>query len=343
MSSEPSNYFSSLFQILVGYRGSQLLAVAAKINLANYLEKGAKTCEELAQLTATHPDPLYRFLRAATGLGLVAEQGKGTFELTEMGAFLSPGHPQSLRDLILFLGSEERWKGWGDLLYSLQTGQPAFEHVFGVELFDYYTAHPEAGEIHDRAMTALSKGQLASILEAYDFSGFKRVADIGGGNGRLISAVLSQNQGVRGVLFDLPEVVGRAKALLEAEGVADRCEIVGGSFFENVPGGCDAYLLRQVIHDWDDTRATQILSRCRQAMPPGSKILIFGWVLPEKVVAAPGYNAGHWLDLEMLVSTPRGRERTEAEFNRLLEAAKLKLVRIVPTKSGQSIVEALPI
>jgi hypothetical protein len=241
-----------------------------------------------------------------------------------------------MRNGAIFMGEEWHWRVWGDMLYSVETGKPAWGHVHGAEVFDYFAQNPRQAEIFNNAMTDMSAATAPVVVEAYDFSGIKRLTDIAGGHGYLLAQVLKINPEMKGVLFDMPSVINGAGALLEEEGVAERVEKVSGDFFSSVPEGADAYMMKHIIHDWDDERAIKILQNIRQMMADDGKVLIIETVVPEG-------NEPHYsklLDLEMLAS-PGGIERTAAEYRDLLAAAGLRLTRIIPTRSPFSIVEAV--
>jgi len=274
-------------------------------------------------------------------LGVVAEEADGRIRLTLLGAPLCTDVPGSVRDRVLFLTGEWFWRSWGNLLYSVRTGAPAFDQVFGMSNFDYWEHQPEAGLIHDASFTAMARSTSAPIVAAYDFSRFRTVADIGGNEGPLLAAILTANTGVRGILFDLPSVVAGAAMALAAAGVADRCTVVGGDFFTAIPTGADAYLLKYILHDWDDERATTILRRCRAAMVPGATLLVIEQVLPEHLEAGPAAVPAARLDLQMLVLTPGGRERTASQFRGLLAESGFELQRVLPTATPFHILEAM--
>lgn len=233
------------------------------------------------------------------------------------------------------LGSDH-YLGWGNLLHSIKTGEIAFDNVAGMNVWEYYQQHPEDGKPFERAMTNVTKTILEAVLASYDFSGFNRVIDVGGGRGSLLAAILQSNPTVCGVLFDLPTVIDSAKTIFESEGLSDRCDLVAGDFFTSVPTGGDAYLLKWIIHDWEETKALTILKNCHQAMVDGGKLLLFEQVIP----TGNEPNFAKLLDLNMLVMTG-GRERTEAEYQTLLQLAGFKLTRIVATDSPTSIIEAV--
>jgi len=233
--------------------------------------------------------------------------------------------------------NEELYRAWGDVLHSVLTGQPAFEHHFGMPVFAYYAQHPESDRVLNEALAGYTHQVARGVAGTYDFSPFGTVVDVGGGYGALLATILRSNPKARGILFDQPHVVTGAEELLTAAGVADRCARIGGDFFSAVPGGGDAYLLSQILHDWDDDRSVAILRQCRRAMASHGKLLVVEYVLP------PGNEPffGKWLDLHMLV-VASGRERTAAEYDTLFRAAGFALARVLPTPVGPSVVEAVP-
>ncbi|HYY57046.1 MAG TPA: methyltransferase [Pyrinomonadaceae bacterium] len=325
-----------LTQMVFGALMTQALYVAAKLELADLLADGPRSVGELAAATDTHEQALYRLLRSLAGAGVFCETEPKIFALTPLAEPLRSDAPNSLRNGVIFMGEEWHWRVWGDLLYSVRTGKPGWGHMHGAEVFDYFAVNPEQAEIFNRAMTDMSQATAPAVVEGYDFSGIRTLADIAGGHGYLLSQVLKAYPDMKGILFDVPPVLSGADALLEREGVSGRVERVAGDFFASVPAGADAYMMKHIIHDWDDRRATKILSNIREVMPLAGKVLIVEMVVPEG-------NEPHYsklLDLEML-SSPGGVERTALEYRELLAAAGLRLTRIVPTRSPFSIVEAV--
>ncbi len=327
----------ALLRLVSGAWAAQAVYAAAKLGVADLLADGPRPCAELAEATGTHAPSLYRVLRALAGLGVFAEEADGRFRLTPMAECLRTGVPGSVRPFAVFLGEEWIWRSWGEILHSVRTGEPAFERVFGMPVFEYYARHPEAGRVSVEGLASLSARENAAIVAAYDFSDARSVADVGGGRGSLLAAILDANPGVRGVLFDRPQVVEMARPALEAAGLSGRYDPVPGDFFTAVPAGADLYLMKKVIHDWDDERARTILANCRAAMPGTGRLLLIEQVVPP----GNGPSYAKLLDLHMLVYTG-GRERTEAEFRDLLASAGLELRRIVPTASNVSVVDAIP-
>ncbi|MDQ3650224.1 MAG: acetylserotonin O-methyltransferase [Acidobacteriota bacterium] len=325
-----------LTNLAFGAMMTQALYVAAKLGIADLLKDKPRSITELAAATGTHEGALYRVLRSLAGVGVFAETDPKVFSLTQYAEPLRSDAPSSMRNGAIFMGEEWHWRVWSDMLYSVRTGKPAWGHVHGAEVFDYFEANREQAEIFNGAMTDMSVGTAPVVVEAYDFSSFKTIADIAGGHGYLLAQILKATPNLDGILFDMPQVIEGAGALFEKEGVTNRVEKVAGSFFESVPSGADAYIMKHIIHDWDDERCVRILSNIHAAMSDDGKVLIAETVVPAG--DAPHYSK--LLDLEMLVS-PGGAERTEAEYRALLAAAGFTLTRIIPTKSPFSIIEAV--
>jgi hypothetical protein len=327
-----------LWRMANAYQASQAIHVAATLGIADLLEAGPRSTEDLAQATHTHAPSLYRLLRALSSVGVFAEQADGRFGLTPLAEHLRTDAPGSLRAWAMFLGRPYIWSAWAHLLESVRTGETAFPKLHGTSYWEYLTPRPEEGAIFDAAMTELSALAAEAIVGSYDFSGISVLADVGGGQGRLLAAILKANPALRGVLFDQSHVVANARELLEREGVSERCEVVGGSFFEAVPTGADAYLLKSVILDWDDATAIRILGKCRAAMPRSGRLL-----LVERLVGPPNEpDPAKFSDLNMLVMQG-GRARTTEEFARLYTAAGFRLAGVTETGSPYDIIEATPI
>lgn len=300
--------------------------MAAELGLADRLADAPQTGAELAAATGAHPQALRRLLRALVAMEVLAEVD-GRFRLTPVGEELREGRQKGAAR---FYGGDPNWGAWGALTHSIMTGERGFDHVFGMRNWEYYKSHPEAAARFDAAMHAMTGGIAAGIVAAYDFSRFGLVVDVGGGDGTLLAEILRANPGVRGLLFDRPDVVARAQPGLES---------VGGSFLERVPEGGDAYLMKSIIHDWEDTEGVQILRRCREAMTPAARLLLVERVLPERI--GPDDLEAMLGDLNMLTG-PGGRERTEAEFSALLREGGFALQRVVPTGTYMSVLEAIP-
>jgi predicted O-methyltransferase YrrM len=326
---------AAFYQLVNGAHVTQIVYIAAKLRIADLLADGPCTAEELAAATGAHSGALYRVLRTLASLGIFSEIAPRCFDLTPLAELLRDDHPASMRAFTIFRG-EEDYRAWADTLHSVMTGAPAFEHVYGMSHFAYLAAHPEAGATFNRTMIEGSRQATAAVVVAYDFSVARTLVDVGGGQGALITAILRAYPALRGILFDQPHMVAGARSALEGAGVADRCECAGGDFFASVPSGADLYVLRRILHDWDDERAVTILRSCVQAMTPSGKVLVVEHVLG----SGSEPSRALFLDLQMLV-LERGRERTEAEFHALFTAAGLALTRIVPLSTGQSIVEGV--
>lgn len=329
----------AMMELLTSRMVSQPLYVAAQLGIADLLKDGPKTADELATATGTHAPSLYRLLRTLASISIFAEGEDGRFELTPLANCLQTGAEGSVGAVATMFAQEWHSRPWEHLLESVKTGKTAFELVYGKKAFEYLAENPEAGKIFDSAMTDLTSMQNPAITAAYDFSGIGKLADIAGGHGGLIAAILNANPKIEGFLFDQPQVIAGALPLLESQGVAGRCKLIAGDFFESVPAGCDAYILKSIIHDWDDEQALVILKNCRKAtLGKNSKLLLV------EIVILPGNEPsfGKLTDLEMLVMAG-GRERTEAEYRTLLRAAGFNLTNIVPTEAPQSVIEAVPI
>jgi len=323
-----------LGQMISAYWTSQAIYVAAKLELADRLASGPKTVAELARATNTHSDSLYRLLRALASVGIF-KQGEGDkFELTPLAEPLRQNVPGSQWAMAIMMG-EEHYRAYGELMYSVRTGRSAFEHLYGLPVFEYLGTKPQQAAIFDAAMTAIHGQETQQMIDAYDWSTIKVIADIGGGNGTTLIGLLEAVPHLRGILFDLPHVADRASKAIDKAGLASRCQVLGGSFFESVPPGADAYIMRHIIHDWDDSRSITILSNCRKQLPAGGKVIIVESVIPQG--NEPAF--AKWLDLTML-TIPEGRERTEAQFRSLLQQAGLSLTRVVPTAGEICLIEA---
>lgn len=323
-------------QLAFGALITQALAAAAKLGVADLLAEKPLPVSELAAKTESHERSLYRVLRSLASVGVFVETEPKVFANTVYSEVLRSDVPNSTKGGAIFMGADWHWSVWGDMLYSVKTGKPAWGHIHGQEVFDYFPAHPEAAEIFNNAMTNMSTGTAPAIVEALDLTGINTIADIAGGHGYLLSQILKANPDVKGVLFDMPSVIEGAASLLEKEGVAERVEKVSGDFFASVPSGADAYIMKHIIHDWNDEQCVTILKNIYSAMNENGKVLIVEVVVPTG-------NEPHFskiMDLEMLVS-PGGVERTDEEYKELLAAAGFCLTRIIPTKSPYSIVEGV--
>jgi hypothetical protein len=329
-SKQPSEQPPPVFQMATGYWVSQSIYVAAKLAIPDAIGSSLKSCPEIAAAIGANESALFRLLRALCSIGICAEKN-GRFGLTSQGRLLQNGVPGSWRSMVLTLG-EIHYRAWGELLYSVKTGQPAFDYEFGMGLFDYLTENGEDGAIFNAAMTDFSGLASYAVLLAYDFSAFRSIVDVGGGHGKFIQGILELYPQQKGTVFDLPAVIeGTIKRL---KYLGTRCSSIGGNFFESVPVGADAYILSGVIHDWDDTSSIAILRNCRNSMSQNGRVLVVEMVVPETM--EPSFST--LLDLNMLVMS-RGRERTASEFRNLFQAAGLEVVSIVSSLSPLKIIE----
>jgi len=325
-----------LTELAFGMKMTQALYVAAKLGIADLLSAGPRHVSQLASSTETSERSLYRVLRSLAAVGIFRETDPKVFELTPYAEALRSDVPNSFRNGAIFLGEGWLWNVMGQMLYSVKTGKSAWAHVHGSDVFDYLAHNPDQLEIFNRAMTEMTVSAAPAIVEAYDFSPFKTIVDIAGGHGYLLSQILNATPGLRGVLFDVAPVIAGAGTILEQEGVTDRVETVSGNFFESVPSGADAYIMKYIIHDWDDERSNIILRNIARVMSAHAKLLIVEMVVPEG-------NEPHFskvMDLGMLV-LPGGVERTRSEYHTLLGGAGLRLDRIIPTQTPLSIIEAV--
>ena len=331
---EPTEYLRRLFDDV---EFCYLVVVAAQLGVADLLASGPQSMADLSAATGVDAQSLYRVLRALASRGLFREDDDQRFSLTTLAEPLRQDAAHSIRPQALWSGSEAYRRTWGHLAYSVRTGEPAFDHVYGKPFFDYLVEQPAFAKIFNDVMTSASSDEGASIAAAHDFSGYRRIVDVGGGHGALLTAVLDRHPGPLGVLFDLPDVVETVHGAIDSHVAAGRVEKVAGDFSEAVPRGGDAYLLKWIVHDWDDEAAIRILTNCRTAMAPAGKVLLVEVVIPQ---GTAGTDATR-LDTTMLVFTG-SRERTEREYRDLLHRAGLTLLTITPTASPFSILEATP-
>lgn len=326
-----------LLRMVTGFWVSQALYVAATLGLADLLRDGAQTTDDLARRTGAHAPSLYRLLRALTSVGVFAEEPPGQFTVTPLGTYLRSDRPDSVREAALVFGSPYLWTAWGKLFHSVQTGEPAFDHLHGQGFFAYLSGHPEEAEHFNQFCAKTAALREEPLLAGYDdFASIKVLLDVGGGYGAILAAVLRAHSAMRGILFDAPNVVAGAPPVLEAAGVANRCTVVGGNFFDQVPSGADACLLASILHDWDDERAVTILRNCQQALPAGGRLLVLEHVVPDRHLAPETA----FMDLNMQVVLP-GKERTVGEFRELFEAAGFRLKRILPLGPFAGLVEGI--
>jgi hypothetical protein len=320
---------------------SKSLMVAVELGIADQLEAGPRTAEELAVSVGAYPDALDRLLAFLVSAGLLGRSKDGRYKNNAVSSTLRKDHPRSPRDWVLFAGADWMWDVWNQLGHSVRTGESGMVKAHGAPFFDYISSsHPAAGEEFTRALAFFSRFQSPIIAAKYDFSAVDRLCDVGGGSGTLLAEVLKVHANVHGVLFETPEVLAAARQNLATQGVVDRCELVGGDFLESVPAGIDHYLLQFVLHDWSDDSCATILGNVKTAMPPDGKVLVIEAVLEEN-------GRDPWTlratDLLMLVLTGSGRERTREEFAALFERTGFRLVRDVTLPSLLHVFELVPV
>jgi len=326
-----------LMDMAIAHWGAELILQAAEMSLADKFSGDApRTAKELAADYGMRHRELYRYLRALTGLGLLAFAGPDSFRLTELGAALRTGAPGAARSAYIALVGDMVKPAWKEFDHGLFTGDTGFEKAEGMGLFEYLQHNPGMATFFSETMVGFHGREPPAVAEAYDFTGIGSLVDVGGASGNMLGHILSRHAGVKGVLYDLPHVVADAPPLLTTFGVADRVTIEGGSFFESVPAGHDAYLLSHIIHDWDDGENATILKNVHEAMKPDGKLLIVEMVLPE----GDEPHMGKMLDMMMLL-VPGGEERTPSEYAALLEPNGFRVTRVVPTASAVSVVEAV--
>jgi O-methyltransferase domain/Dimerisation domain len=326
----------AMLQLISGFWISRCIYIVAKLGIADLLKDGPKTADELATASNTHPPSLFRVMRALASVGMVSHGQDGRFEITPLLATLRSDVPGSLRAFAMTELGEEHYPAWGDLLHSVRTGDIAFDHTFGMDVWEFFKRNPDNAQTFNDAMSGMTAQANEALLDAYDFAGIDTLVDIGGGHGGLITSILKRHPKMRGILFDSPQVIGGAKTPLAESGVRDRCEPAAGNFFESVPEGGDAHILKWIIHDWDEEKSVAILKNCHRALPANGKLILVEAVVPEST--EPHFSK--FIDLNMLVMTG-GRERTEKEFGALYEAAGFRLTRVVPTESPFSVIEGV--
>ncbi len=331
--------WQAMHHLVTGFYLTQTLAVAAELGLADLLRDGPKDGDDLAHATAVDAPLLHRLMRALAAFKVFDEVEPGRFALTPLSDWLRSDIAGSLRPVARFYGGEYPWRSWGDLSYCLRTGEPAGAHALGTDFGEYFAQHPEALVVFQDAMTTYATATL-SCLAAYDFNGANTIVDIGGGQGAMLAALLRARPELRGILFDYPEVVRGAPAVLEAAGVAPRCDIVGGDALEAVPAGGDLYLLSRVIHGCDDARANAILRNCRRAVRGRAKLLLVEFVLPACGDHTWSAQTQRLSDLNMLVLSG-GRERTAGDFRDLLAASGWEPTQVTQADAVMSWVEAV--
>lgn len=329
---------AALMQMIFGKAVTQAVSVLARFRLADALAKAPRTAAELAAEAGLHAGHLYRVLRALVSVGVLTTDDEDRFRLTPMGEFLRSDVPGSLRPVAMYVCDPWSWKPWGELAEAVKTGQPVFDRMFGEGVFDYLPKHPDEAATFNEGMTGFSQQAVQAMLKAHDFGRYGTIIDVGGGHGVILTAILNAHPKVKGIVFDSPSVVAGATKSIADAGLTGRCQAVGGSFFESVPGGGDLYILKHIIHDWNDANATQILKCCRAAIPATGKVMLVEMVVPPNF----GPSFANLLDLEMMVLCD-GKERTAEEYGALLAAAGFRISQIIPTEAPHSLIVAEPV
>ncbi len=330
-----------LYQMAIGHYLSRALHVIAKLGVADLLSAGARGVEELAKATETHPPSLRRVMRLLASVGVFEEKENGGFALTALGECLRADVPGSSRAMVLLFAGIGIQDSWKDLEWCVRTGEPAYRKRGAADAFAEMAKDPAQAANFDAAMADFTKMTAVAVAAAYDFTPLRTLVDVGGGNGALLLGILKAYAHLQGVVADRPDVVERAKKEIAASGLGARCRAVAIDFFREVPGGADAYVLKHVIHDWDDERARTILANCRRVVPPNGRLLLVEGVYPPRIDGSPESRGAAANDVNMLVSTG-GRQRSEAEFRSLYSAAGFRLTRIVPTPARASVIEGVP-
>ena len=325
-----------LRELVNGYRTTQAIRVAAQFGIADLLTAGSRTSDYLAAATGTDPAALYRLLRALAAAGVFREEEGKRFALTPVGDCLRRDAPESIYGWAMFVGGTDQWQLWSSLDHSIRTGENARRHVFGTDGWTYRQQHPDLGTEFDLAMSSIANLVIATLLPIFDFGRFSTIVDVGGGNGSLLAAILARYPAMCGVLFDQPHVVAGAGAVLARAGVADRCDIVAGDFFREIPKCGDAWILKSIVHDWEDEESIAILGNCRKAIAVGKALLVV-----ERVLGPPNEEPdSKFSDLNMLLG-PGGRERSNEEYARLFEATGFEFVGVARGASGFGIFEGI--
>lgn len=325
-----------LLQLTIGYMPAMCLNIVAKLGVADLLTRGPENVQEIARATQTNEDALYRVLRALSTTGVFQELEGRKFAQTPASDLLRADHPHSLRAAVVFLPDPMHFHSYANLMHSVKTGEPTAVPTFGKPLFEYLQNDPEESEVFNAAMVNGTQVMIPAVLAAYDFTGIRTLVDVGGGHGSVLASVLQKYPDMKGILFDLDHVAAGADTLFKKMGVADRAGTIAGDFFKSVPAGGDAYIMKNIIHDWDDDKCAIILRNIRQALnsQKDGRLLILDNVVPAEPVPHPS----KWFDIEML-ALPGGRERTEDEFRALLDNSGWRLTRIVPTPSFAAVIE----
>ncbi|MFH0864649.1 MAG: methyltransferase [Bacteroidota bacterium] len=326
-----------LIDYVTHFWAGRAIGVATELNIPDILQDGPKHIEELARITQTHEPSLYRLMRTLSGHGIFREDKNKNFMLTKLSACMTESGNKSVKYFILHQNSEPNWKQYGEMLHCVKTGEHAARKLYNMEPFEYLEKHPAINNIFNRSMTSTSEMSSLYMVSFYPFSSLQTIVDVGGGQGFFLSCILHKNKQLEGIVFDLPHVVEEAKANMELFKVSSRCSVVAGSFFESVPENAEAYLLKNIIHDWDDEKCLAILKNIHKAMKPGGKLICIETIIQNDNKASFGKN----LDIEMLVGTNGGRERTLTEFKNLYEKAGFKITAVFKTPTPFNFIEGI--
>jgi hypothetical protein len=332
-----------LMRLVTGAWAARLVHTAVELGIADHLAGTHRGVDFLAEQIGAHAPSLARFLRALTAIGVLYESEERFYSLTPLGVTLRSNVPGSMRAWVLLAFSDDQGTAWQALSHAVRTGELAFRHIFGTDIWTRLAERPEAARLFDEAMQSLTQGANGRLIRNYPFEKFGWIVDVGGGNGSLLLPVLERHPVMRATIFDLPHVAGATRFRIAAAGLSDRCEAVGGDAFVAVPAGADAYVLKGVIHDWDDKEAIAILRTCRAAMSDGSKLILIERILPEHIDPDDALTRAKFIhDINMMVN-PGGRERTEAEFRDLLAQAGLRLACVLAMPGPLAVMEVDPI
>ncbi len=325
--------------LMSGFRATQMVRAVTELRIPDLVADGPRTAADLAAATGVEIEPLRRVLRCLVSIGVFIEVDGGRFAATEVSDWFRD-RPGSLRGMTLMLPAAS-YRAFGDLMYTLKTGEPAFEHIFSMSRWDQLAQEPEQAELFNTAMQFGTEQVRDAVAAAYDFTGLLSVVDVGGGRGTLIAGLLKANPRLRGTVFDLEAGLAETEAYLKTEGVHDRCAVKRGSFLDHVPSGHDAYVLKNIIHDWSDEKAAVILANCRKAMGPERRLILIERIVPTRSEDSASARQLFMADMQMMVMLG-GRERTLDEFRALLEGAGFQLSRVIPTESAFQLIEAIP-
>ncbi len=328
---------AALMQMAQGFWAAKALQAAAQLEIADLLEEKPKTAQELSKASGVDSNSLYRLLRALASRGIFKEISNDRFENTPLSEAIRTNVPGSVRDYAIFAPHDGNVWAWTKFMDVVRTGKSSFTDVNGCGYWEYFQKHPEISERYNKAMTAKTSQVISALLKSYDFSQFKSLIDVGGGLGTILVSILNSNPQMRGCLYDQSSVIHAAKSFLEAQGVINLCKLISGDFFESVPEGYDAYLMKNVLHDWEDKQALTILKNCHASIPKHGKLLILEAVLGKDNTCHPG----KWMDLHMMVAEG-GRERTEQEFRNLLQASDFELKKVIALPAAVAVIEAEP-